>query len=132
MQTVTKRRMLGLCRHCGKPATPGMASCEQCRERIREAYKENPTPQWEGRKKYETKLRDECLAAYGGKCITCGYDNPAGLLIHHGNHDGGKKRQEEGIGRGRTFYKKLRNDGYPQDLGLEVMCGTCHLIHHRG
>lgn len=29
------RRANGLCPHCGKPATNGMKTCEECRERIR-------------------------------------------------------------------------------------------------
>lgn len=73
--------------------------------------------------------RDRKLAIkhYGGVCVECGESREDALVLHHKNGDGKEERQK--LGSGGHYYSGLRKAGYPP--GKDVMCGTCHLIHHR-
>ena len=77
------------------------------------------------------KIKEETVEAYGSICSCCGEDEIKFLTLDHSNGDGGKHRRELfPNGRPQTgvkFYCKLKNLGYPQDLGLVVLCQNCHL-----
>jgi len=62
-----------------------------------------------------------------GVCVECGESREDALVLHHKNGDGKEERQK--LGSGGHYYSGLRKAGYPP--GKDVMCGTCHLIHHR-
>jgi RNase P subunit RPR2 len=73
----------------------------------------------------------DAIKAYGGKCRDCGESRFEALMLHHTNGNGGQHRKElskHNIGSS-VFYYYLGKMGYPP--GLEVLCGTCHLILHR-
>ncbi len=58
----------------------------------------------------------------GTICADCGEDRPAALEYHH----------KDGSGRGRALGSmtwKQFNKEFPT---LQVLCGTCHNIRHRG
>lgn len=107
------RRDVGLCR-CGKhPATPGMATCEPCRE-----YKAERSRQ----------VRAAAIEGYGGRCVCCGEDDPNTLELDHVNGDGGQHRREVG-GAGDGTYKWAIANGFPDRL--QLLCGSCHRVKTR-
>lgn len=50
------------------------------------------------------------------------------VVVPFGKHKGEKEERQK-LGSGGHYYSGLRKAGYPP--GKDVMCGTCHLIHHR-
>ncbi len=71
-------------------------------------------------------MKDFLLAirAYGGKCNVCGEKRPIALELHHPK---GIKEKEKP--NRKDDYAKLRHKRYkPKRV---ILCGTCHLIHHR-
>ena len=85
-------------------------------QRKREKYREGASPMWKS-----------IVLGYGGKCVVCGDNRIDALVLHHPNGDGKKNRQE--MGEGMTFHGKLVKAGFPPIV--ELMCGSCHTIHHR-
>ena len=75
---------------------------------------------------YARKLRTECLAAYGGICMCCGETTPEFLGIDHVNDDGEKHRAEL-KGYGRSIYRWLKNEGFPQDGRFQLLCHNCNM-----
>jgi hypothetical protein len=76
-------------------------------------------------------LRDEVVAAYGGKCACCGEAEPRFLSIDHVNNDGADHRRSLGAGTGngkgggsRTLVW-LRQNSYPP--GFQVLCMNCNM-----
>jgi hypothetical protein len=72
--------------------------------------------------------REKCLRAYGGdppRCACCGLREKALLTLDHVNGGGSKHRKQIRV-RGTSFYKRLVNQGYPQDPPLRVMCWNCN------
>lgn len=84
--------------------------------------------------KYHAKLnlsiKCETFEAYGGaKCHCCGEDRIPFLTLGHVNDDGADHRESLGLERhhgGVTFYKVLRNKGFPKDVDLVVECLNCN------
>ena len=82
-------------------------------------------------KKYYAKLKLDAITAYDGPiCVICGETNIANLCIDHSFGDGRKHRLrlfgDAKTRRGWKFYLWLRNNQYPQDLGLRVLCISCN------
>jgi hypothetical protein len=75
---------------------------------------------------YARKLRNEVLDAYGGRCMCCGETTPEFLGIDHVNNDGEKHRAEL-KGYGRSIYRWLKNEGYPQDGRFQLLCHNCNM-----
>ena len=77
------------------------------------------------------QLKVETLDAYGGKCRCCGEAEIKFLTLHHAEGKGADQREALGLKRhgssGVQFYAHLRRLGFPQDLGLEVLCFNCHM-----
>jgi hypothetical protein len=69
------------------------------------------------------ELRDELLAAYGGKCacLKCPETNSDFLTLEHIN--GGGKEHREKVGS--HAYADLRRRGFPQD-GYTLLCWNCN------
>lgn len=76
--------------------------------------------------KYARKVRQECLAAYGGACRCCGETTPEFLGIDHVNDDGEKHRREL-KGYGRAIYQWLKKNNYPQDGRFQLLCHNCNM-----
>jgi hypothetical protein len=71
------------------------------------------------------KLKRDTLIAYGGKCKCCGVIDFEFLTLEHERGDGQQhKKREKTFGNG--LYMRLKQQGYPQDLGLAVLCMNCN------
>ena len=89
-----RRIAKGLCPNCSSTPKKDRIYCQTCIDRSAEAAKD----------RYAT-IRREVLAAYGGKCIKCGFDRSAGLFV----------RQIEGVkpeGR-KNLTAHLHREGFP-------------------
>lgn len=80
-------------------------------------------------------LKRNALAAYStGReiaCECCRETSIELLSLDHALNDGKAHREELGGKRnGPRFYKWLEQHGYPQDLGLRVLCGMCNWGRH--
>lgn len=77
-------------------------------------------------------LRLECLRHYSGfdvpKCRCCGETIFEFLHLDHGFGNGAEHRRQLkaiGIDGGTGFYCWLKKNGWPDDLGLQVLCSNC-------
>ncbi len=118
------------CRQCGtEPRIAGSHYCHTCQSgRRREWYHADPqnrAARLASNKVGLEKLRSETFATYGGACECCGESEPAFLTIGHVNNDGAAHRREIGIYGGITFYRWLRDQGYPQDRYC-LQCWNCN------
>jgi hypothetical protein len=75
---------------------------------------------------YARKLRQDALDAYGNKCACCGEATPEFLGIDHVNNDGEAHRAEL-KGYGRSIYRWLRMQGFPQDGRFQLLCHNCNV-----
>lgn len=75
------------------------------------------------------RLRDQLIAAYGGKCAcaNCPETNPAFLTLEHVNGDGGEHRKR----LGSHVYADLRRRGWPQE-GYTLLCWNCNAMTRFG
>lgn len=73
-------------------------------------------------------MRLECLKAYGGVCMCCGEDELVFLTFDHVNGDGAEHR--ETTRSGYSFYKWLRDNGYPESI--QILCFNCNWASYRG
>jgi hypothetical protein len=73
------------------------------------------------------RLRDEVIAAYGGKCSCCGDDNRLHLQLHHVEGGGNKHLRAEGS---TAHFRDAKRRGYPKDY--EVRCANCNNSTHFG
>ena len=79
------------------------------------------------------ELKREMIEAYGGKCVCCGLSDWRFLGIDHIHNDGATERKElygekggySSAGGGISFYRKLRQRGYPKDR-YQLMCFNCN------
>lgn len=80
-------------------------------------------------REYNSRVRLQALAAYGGKCVCCGEDRHQFLQLDHPNRDGAAVRTSLGRGRngaaGRLTYADLRRRGWPEGE-VRVLCANCH------
>lgn len=97
-------------------------------QRAKEYYKRKKLEIKEYKLKYGTKLKSNCVNAYGGKCECCGETELIFLAIDHINGGGSKHRKE--VGAGEQFYRWLRNQKYPK--GYRVLCHNCNWASHWG
>jgi len=74
------------------------------------------------------RLQHDTIMAYGGyRCACCGIDEPFFLTIDHVDGHGVQHRRKTGTGC--SFYKWLRDKGYPE--GFQVLCSNCNSGRHR-
>jgi len=69
------------------------------------------------------KIKLETIDAYGGHCSLCGETHWEFLTIDHVN--GGGSRHREIVGSGGTFYRWLKNRGWPKDE-YRLLCANCN------
>ncbi len=102
--------------------------------RWKKYYIENKSDIKKQRKEHSKKLKQEIINHYGdGKCACCGEDRIEFLTIDHENGDGGEFRRnsngkngESGSLAGNNFYGWLKKRGFPDDLGLRILCFNCN------
>lgn len=134
----------GLCGRCGvRPCVPMRTWCSDCRDK--ELAKAR-TPEFRERRNarlrsseaqklshrraslaHNRKVRQDLLAAYGGKCACCGERTPEFLDIDHIHNDGAKHRKE--VGSGNVMHKWIRKNNYPSDL--QILCANCNQGKYR-
>ena len=68
------------------------------------------------------KARQRAIAALGGKCVHCGFDDWRALQIDHVN--GGGCREEKQIGGHGIIRKVLRGE----TEGYQLLCANCNWI----
>jgi len=70
------------------------------------------------------ELRQELVAAYGGRCACCGVEGWQFLTIDHVDGEGTEHRAAL-KNQGRAIYRWLRARGYPQE-GFQILCWNCN------
>lgn len=75
---------------------------------------------------YARKLRRRVLDAYGNKCACCGETTPEFLGVDHVNNDGEQHRREL-KGYGRSIYRWLAMNDFPQDGRFQLLCHNCNM-----
>jgi hypothetical protein len=72
---------------------------------------------------YQNDLRQKVLAALGGVCVKCGFEDERVLQVDHIAGNGADERRE--VGRGsRAIYKKVLKDS----SGYQLLCANCNWI----
>lgn len=127
--------------HCHSKAKDGKQTCckfcrnEYRREARREhrgcyanEYVNNREAASKRNKKYTARLKLTVLLAYslGSKpsCTQCGFSDDRALSIDHIDGDGAQHRKE--IASGRTFYKWLIDNDFPD--GFQTLCMNCQFV----
>ena len=99
--------------------------------RLKKRYKEDPKYQEKlstRKKKYRNKIKEIVLNHYGHKCDCCGEDRTEFLILSHIDNDGAKQRKDlfgTNTG-GRTFYRWLIKNNFPNDIRLQILCWNCN------
>lgn len=86
---------------------------------------------WESNKNltHNHILRNEVIAAYGGKCQCCGEKEPMFLTVDHVNNDGAAHKRRIGRGR-RGINAWLKANGFPKK-GFRILCYNCNCGRYR-
>jgi hypothetical protein len=108
------------------------ASHRRATDKRNKRYREDPEyraklQQWARNK--IAKLRLETLSHYSNgtlRCSCCGETSVEFLSVSHSNNDGATHRKATGTRGGWLFYRALKKAGFPDDLGLEVLCANCN------
>lgn len=98
------------------------------RQADRRAYyrRVEPSKLSEYRRRKTRELREEMIAAYGGKCACCGETAPIFLTLEHVNGGGSAHRRAVG-----NPYADLKRRGWPKD-GYTVLCFNCNWASGHG
>lgn len=75
--------------------------------------------------RYNRRVRQETIDAYGGTCACCGLDDEVFLTIDHVFNDGKKHRREMWI-EGTTIHEFLKKNNYPKDR-FQLLCYNCNM-----
>lgn len=75
-------------------------------------------------RRYRRRLKEEMVAAYGGRCSCCGETTVEFLTLEH---VGGGGTWERSVlkGGGYVVYRNLKKRGWPQE-GYTVLCANCN------
>lgn len=95
-------------------------------------YAKNRATLSEASRARRLEIKLAVLRHYGPACTCCGEYDSRMLTIEHSNGDGAAHRlQTFGVRTiGATFYRWLVAEGFPDDLGLSVLCGSCNQFSH--
>lgn len=77
----------------------------------------------------EHDMKVEVLTYYGNNrcaCTRCGFDDVCALSIDHINGDGAEMKKQGKHKGGKSFYRFLRQTGYP--TGYQTLCMNCQFI----
>lgn len=101
--------------------------CNDCRrERTKIWGQKNPEKKKESGRRIREALRTQVISHYGGKCVCCGESESKFLCIDHIEGGGTQHRLSLGPkGRGGTFYRWLRDQGFPE--GFRTLCHNCNM-----
>lgn len=99
-------------------------------ERFQRIYKEKSKEMIQKQIKKNKLLKELVMSVYGGECICCKERNISFLTLDHQNNNGAKHRKELNSNGGTSFYRWLKKNNYPKDLGIVVMCWNCNCARH--
>lgn len=115
-----RHKILGLCRNCPNLLIQGSSIyCEYHREKARASSREKS-------KREIFTLKNECLEAYGKKCICCGEAIKAFLTLDHEGGNGNDHRRKlfgYNVG-GVHMYRWLKKNNFPS--GYRILCMNCN------
>lgn len=118
----------------GVPKKPGRPKTEPKIKTIKKRGKPKllSTEQYQENQRVSSRdvnrqLRLDAINKYGGKCVCCDETNIYFLSIDHSNKDGAQHRKEIRTNGGSSFYRWLRTNNYPNNIGLVILCWNCHL-----
>lgn len=129
------------CRKCGSSEFYGgqQRACKQCAKQRAAKYKANNPDRVkrmaadyqkarrnrlpDEAKNRRRELRRQIVLAYGGECVCCDEANWEFLSIDHKNGGGNKHR--EALGGSYSFYRWLRDSGFPKD-DYRLLCMNCN------
>jgi len=80
-------------------------------------------------KAYHAELKREVISHYSrgrNRCECCGESHIEFLTLDHVNGDGNKHRREIKRASGQPFYRWLKQNGFPNDPPLRVLCHNCN------
>lgn len=99
--------------------------CRDCmKEKAKHTYKKKPGYYAAASRKYHRKIREEVIAAYGGRCACCGDDAYEFLAIDHVKGGGlAHRRSMGGSFAGLALHVKKR--GFPKDF--RILCHNCNM-----
>ena len=111
----------------GFDGTNGHCShCKDCRKMADRTHKKRtPAMHRQARYKYRYTLKEQMIAAYGGKCMCCGETEYGFLTLDHIFNDG--KSERDAIHGGATVRvrSRLRRLGWPRDR-YQLLCFNCN------
>ena len=98
--------------------------CRECmKQKALRTYKKKPGYYAEASRKYARKIREEVIAAYGGKCACCGESAYEFLAIDHVNGGGLAHRRSLG-GSYKSLANHVKKLGFPKDF--RILCHNCN------
>lgn len=103
------RRLNNLCLRCGKNPPGSQRYCVECNALY---------------KAYRNKIKLQAVEHYGTVCQCCNEPNLLFLTIDHINGGGNQHRKKIQTHTGNSFYRWLRQNGYPP--GYQVLCFNCN------
>ena len=115
--------------------------CQACKNKARAEWsKRNPEKERRRVKRERQKkrrrerarypaLRQNLLAAYGGRCACCGETTPEFLTVDHINNDGREHRRACAMARSK-FYYWLEKKKFPKD-NFQLLCMNCNTAKFR-
>lgn len=119
-------RRSGKCVQCGRRTNHARRLCwyHMRLKREREIASYKTKRRWYAKCRTR-RMRLAAIRAYGNKCYCCGEQRIEFLSIEHTNGSGAAHRRSLGNAKCR-FYIWLRQQGYPKNLGLAVLCMNCN------
>lgn len=109
----------GLCYRCGKQPISKWTLCTLCFDK-----RSKPTP--ESNRKYREKVREKCLAYYGGKCVCCGETKKEFLTFDHINNDGAKHRKQYKGAVALTTWLAAHDFNRASEFQIQILCANCN------
>lgn len=100
------------------------SNAEDFKERRRQHHAKNREREISRSRERQREVRQEAIAAYGGKCECCGETHIEFLGIDHVNNDGHEHRRS---GIGGNIYFWLRKNGFPKDGRFRALCHNCNM-----
>jgi len=97
--------------------------------RVKSRYDDNRQAVLESQRMYQRRLKEKCVAKFGGACIYCGERELSFLTFGHLNEGDGARHRRETTGsskfRGGTFYLSLLRGDLNQ-YPMQVECFNCN------
>lgn len=125
-----------MCADCSEEIGPRRQKCDSCVARaMKERWGRRTTrravdPAFVARRSeidrlYRERLRGQAIAAMGGVCMHCGFDNPLALQF---DHIVPLMRRTSGIAKRKDSDRAYRAIVNGEIGGIQLLCANCHVI----